>query len=141
MHEGRTREADLLMHVEVTQKVEYPAEDVWRLLVDTSTWADWGPSVKEVESSERRIREGTEGRVRVPGGVWVPFEITQLDEGDTEAFWKWDVGRIPATGHRVERLTGGSCRLTFEVPVYAAGYAPVCRRAIGKIEGILSEGR
>jgi hypothetical protein len=40
---------------------------------------------------------------------------------------------IPATGHRVEPVDGDRCRVVFEVPLPAAGYVPICRRALDRI--------
>jgi hypothetical protein len=123
--------------------------------------------VTAVDCPDRRIREGSTGRVRLPGGVRVPFEVTTLDERRRR--WTWSVARIPATGHRVDPVAGrrsrepdprrepdpasdpgasdddrgpgggasDRCRVVFEVPVLAGGYVPVCRRALGRIEDCL----
>lgn len=114
----------------VERTVEASVDTVWDLLIDTERWPEWGPSVRAVEAADRRIRRGTTGRVRTPVGVWVPFEITRFEEYR----WGWTVARIPATGHRVDPLGADSCRVAFELPVIAAGYAPVCERALGRID-------
>jgi hypothetical protein len=56
---------------------------------------------------------------------------------DTEAEkrWTWRVARVPATGHRVDPL-GDRCRVSFEVPLVAAGYVPVCRRALDNVASL-----
>lgn len=118
------------MKIGVERVVDARATDVWDLLVDTRRWTDWGTSVTDVKSSDRRVRRGTTGKIRTPVGVWLPFEVTEYEEG---RYWAWDVARVGATGHRVEPVAGGT-RVTFEVPVYAAAYAPVCRRALDRIE-------
>ncbi|WP_254837642.1 SRPBCC family protein [Natronomonas marina] len=109
-----------------------PADRVWELLVDTERWPEWGPTVAAVESPTRRIEAGTTGHVRIRGiGARVPFEIRCFD---AEAMrWRWDVAGVPATGHRVA-ASGDGCRVEFEIPFAAAGYAPVCRRACRKIK-------
>lgn len=112
----------------VSQHIDDPSEQVWDLLVDTEQWPDWGPSVCDVESSSRYISRGTTGRVQVPGGLWVPFEVTVSEN----MRWEWDVARIPATGHHV-RPRGEACTAGFEVPLYAAGYVPVCKRALSRL--------
>ncbi len=121
------------MKIGVEREMDARPEEVWNVLVDTRRWADWGPSVKEVESSDRYIRRGTTGKIRTPVGLWLPFEITEYEEG---SYWAWDVARIGATGHRVEAVVGGT-RVSFELPVYAVGYAPVCRRALERIEELV----
>ena len=120
----------------------------WHVLVDTERWPDWGPSVTDVRCADRRIRTGSTGEVQVAGGPWVGFEITTFDDGRATAEadsqtgpppvrrWTWSVARIPATGHRVEARPGG-CRVVFEVPLWAAGYVPVCRRALAEIGPLL----
>jgi hypothetical protein len=130
--------------LEVSRRVAAPREACWELLTDTERWPAWGPSVRAVESPSRVIEPGTRGRVRVPGGLWVPFRVT-----DCEAYrWSWRVGRpggeprLPATGHRVDpdpapgggEGRGRGCLVVFEVPPAAAPYALVCRRALRRIE-------
>ncbi|MFC6906384.1 SRPBCC family protein [Halalkalicoccus tibetensis] len=114
--------------IDVTRPIDAPAEDVWKLLVDTRYWPEWGPSITDVECRDREIRTGLTGRVRLVGGIRVPFEVTYRDAYR----WTWAVAGIPATGHRVEPLNG-SCRAVFEVPLLAAGYVPVCRLALSRI--------
>ena len=105
----------------------------WDLLVDTERWPEWGPSVEAVETSDRYVEAGTTGRIQTPVSVWVPFEITSC----VDYRWTWRVARIPATGHRVDG-DENSCRVVFEIPLLAAGYAPVCQRALDRIERTLT---
>jgi hypothetical protein len=74
----------------------------------------------------------------VPGGIWLPFAVATC----RDYRWTWRVARVPATGHFVEPAEGikkGTCRVGFELPLYAVGYAPVCRRALDRIAD-LAEG-
>jgi hypothetical protein len=112
----------------VSRHVDATREKAWELLTDTERWPAWGPTVADVECDSRFVRSGTRGRVKLPIGVWVPFEVTTC----ADFRWTWKVARIPATGHRVEETPGG-CRVCFEIPLVAAGYAPVCGRALGNI--------
>lgn len=111
----------------VSRTIDAPAETLWDLLTDTTRWPDWGPSVRAVDCDQQYITAGTTGRVQVVGGIWVPFEITSC----TERRWTWNVAKVPATGHRVEGER--PCTVVFEIPVLAAGYAPVCGRALQKL--------
>ena len=119
----------------VSRVVDAPAERVWTILTDTERWPEWGPSVTAVESTDRRIETGTTGRIRLPGGLWVPFEITVCDGRR----WDWRVVRIPATGHAVEPLDGGRCRVSFDLSPLAVGYVPVCQRALARIERLAEQ--
>lgn len=121
----------------VSRTVPAPAEVVWDLLVDTDRWPTWGPSVRAVESDHRYIQHGTTGRIETPLGLTLPFEITEYGE----FHWTWRVARIPATGHRVEALGPDRCRVSFDLPVVAVGYVPVCERALSRIESLAIEDR
>lgn len=117
--------------VVVARAVEAPASAAWDVLTDTRTWSAWGPSVSAVRGPDR-IGPGATGEVRIAGlGAWVPFEVTAYD--DEAMRWTWAVARVPATGHRVDALGDGRCRVAFEVPLLAAAYVPVCRRALSAI--------
>jgi hypothetical protein len=135
---GRSREGTRLAktpdgrRVEVSREIDAPAETVWSLFTDTDYWPDWGPTIGAVElddSDATRIVQGTTGRVRV-AGLWLPFSITTC----ADYRWTWSVARIPATGHRVEPLDDDRCRAVFELTPLAAGYAPVCRTALRRLD-------
>ena len=116
----------------VAREVRARRETVWDLLTDTERWPEWGPSVRAVDCEQRYIEAGTAGRIRIPGGLWLPFEV----ETCGEFRWTWRVARVPATGHFVESAVGADsrlCRAGFELPLYGVGYAPVCRRALGRV--------
>jgi uncharacterized protein YndB with AHSA1/START domain len=122
------------MTIDVTRTIDAPPDEVWRLLTDTTTWPKWGPSITEVESSSPWIELGTTGRVRTLLGLWVRFEVTELEASESEHTWRWRVAGIRATGHRVTRGADGRTRLTFELPTWAVPYAPVCLLACRRIE-------
>lgn len=126
--------------IEVDRRIDAAPASAWELLVTPDRWPEWGPSVRAVDCAVERISEGTTGRVRIPGGLWIPFEITTYREPtDSRAGrWGWRVAKIPATGHRVESV-GRGCRVVFEIPLAAAGYAVVCSRALDRIEELLAD--
>ncbi len=119
-------------HVMVDRFVPAAPEVVWDLLVDTTRWPEWGPSVTAVELDHdgSRIRATSTGRVRTAVGVWVPFRITDFDDARR---WSWVVAGIPATTHTVDPAPGG-CRVGFGVPLLAAPYTLVCRVALERID-------
>lgn len=118
----------------VSRCMDHPPGAVWRAFRDTGLWPEWGPSITAVDCEARYVEAGTTGRVRTVSGVWLPFEVTTCGDGR----WTWDVARVPATGHRVAAAPGGS-RAAFEVPVLAAPYASVCRRALRTLETVAGE--
>ncbi|MFC7020943.1 MULTISPECIES: SRPBCC family protein [Haloarcula] len=115
----------------VSHPVDASRDAVWTVLTDTALWPDWGPSLTDVEVDTRVIEDGTTGRVRTVGGLWLPFEVTACRAHR----WTWDVARIPATGHRADAGPLGS-RVVFEIPVLAAGYVPVCVRACRNVASL-----
>ncbi len=124
-------------HIEVGRELKASTLTVWALITDTYQWKDWGPSVVAVDCPERCIRKGLRGRIRTPLGLWVPFAISEVDP---PRFWSWRVFGIPATGHRLDPLGPGICRLTFEVPIFGGPYAAICAVALSRIAGIAEKG-
>jgi hypothetical protein len=120
----------------VSRVVDAPAAAAWAVLTEVSQWPAWGPTVAAVDCPVRRIEAGTTGRIRVAGvGLWAPFEVDAYVDTEAEKRWTWRVARVPATGHRVDPL-GDRCRVSFEVPLVAAGYVPVCRRALDNVASL-----
>ena len=88
-----------------------------------------------VEPPAGNVRNGTTGRVKTIVGLWLPFEITSVTEGES---WEWKVAGIPATGHKVEPIDTG-CRVTFTAPAWAPFYRPVLKRALERLREIALE--
>jgi hypothetical protein len=123
--------------LEVSSTLDVPAAFAWALLTDTHAWPKWGPSVRAVEAPTRFIAAGMRGRLQTAPGLWLPFEITDWEEGRA---WAWRVGGIPATGHRVTALTARSCRVEFTIPSWAPFYVPVCRLALSRLDTLARPG-
>jgi hypothetical protein len=121
-------------YVEMSRLVHASSKSVWELLTDTYRWVEWGPSILAVQCSHRFIERGSEGRVQTAVGIWLPFVITEFDSG---YYWSWHVLGVRATGHGVEPVGPGFCRLIFEVPYLAAPYALVCKIAMDRINKIV----
>ena len=122
--------------IEVSERIAVHAAVAWALLTDTHAWTRWGPSVRAVDAPQRFITAGTRGRVQTTPGLWLPFEITDWEEGRA---WSWRVGGIPATGHHVTPMTATTCRVAFTIPRWAPFYVPVCRLALRRIASLSVE--
>ena len=118
----------------VSRHINASPSEVWDIFVDTECWPEWGPSITAVEATERRIETGTAGRVRTVAGLWLPYTVTSV--GDHR--WTWQIGSIPATGHRVEAQAEG-CRASFEVPLWAPPYVLICALALRRIDRVAAQ--
>jgi len=122
--------------LEVACTLDVPPAVAWRLLTDTHAWPQWGPSVRSVNAPARFIGPGLRGRVQTSLGFWLPFEITDWEEGRA---WAWRVGGIAATGHTVTPAGPDACRVTFTIPAWAPFYVPVCRAALRKLNDLAGD--
>lgn len=129
----------------MTRTIEAPAAAAWELLVDVRRWPEWGPSLRSatLDGGESRIDLGSTGRLRPLVGPSLGFRIDALGgdlggPGGGVRSWSWRVAGVSATGHRVEDLGDGRCRVGFRVPLLAAPYALVCAEALRRIERILT---
>ena len=122
--------------LEVAATLDAPSAVAWAFLTDTHVWPKWGPSVRAVDAPQRFITAGTRGRVQTTPGLWLPFEITDWEEGRA---WSWRVGGITATGHHVTPMTATSCRVAFTIPRWAPFYVPVCRIALRRLASLSAE--
>ncbi len=82
--------------------------------------------MRAVFAAGGRIGPGSRGWILTAPGIALPFRVTAYEEGCS---WAWKVAGIPATGHRVIPRGSSACRVVFELPLFAAPYAAVCRRA------------
>jgi hypothetical protein len=122
-------------YIEISRVVGASPKRVWELITDTLSWEEWGPSIVAVRSSDRYIRRGSHGQIKTTLRIWVPFQVTELD---FDKHWSWRIFGISATGHRIERLDEGRCRLVFQLPIWAAPYLIVCKIAIDRIVQLLN---
>ncbi len=121
--------------VEVSRSIDAPAALLWELVTRTRDWAEWGPTVTAVEGPEK-IVAGAVGRLRTPVGLWLDFEITDVDEG---RFWAWRVANVSATTHRIEPDGEGRSTVTFSAPWWAAPYAGVLWLGLRKLDELARE--
>jgi hypothetical protein len=120
--------------ISVERRIRSSPDRAWDLITDTTRWPQWGPSVTNVFCPDRYIRRGTRGRIRLPIGLTVPFQVTEYSH---RAFWGWKVAGLPATGHRLLSLGDNACRIRFDMPVYWLPYIVVCKAALKRIAAIL----
>jgi len=111
------------------------ASDVWRIITDTSLWPEWGPSVLDVQCSDRFILSGSKGAVKTVMGLSLAFTITSLKK---EREWRWAVGGIDATGHRIIPINDDCCMLFFDMPIWTILYSIICLVALDRIRKLVN---
>jgi hypothetical protein len=131
---NRTRTSKLPT-ISVSRHYQASPQAAWQLLTDTTLWPLWGPTVRGVRCSERFIRQGSQGKVLTPIGLWVPFLVTEYDDF---RFWGWKVAGIRATGHRLIAYDDNFCRVVFELPLWFLPYTIVCSRAATNMAELLN---
>jgi Polyketide cyclase / dehydrase and lipid transport len=115
--------------------VDAPADDVWRLLVDTRRWPDWGPTVTaaRVDGPGSLLTQGASGAVRTPLGLWLPFVVDTWGDGPAERCWSWRVVGVAATCHRVTALGRARSRVAMGVPGWAPAYLAVVELGLRRV--------
>lgn len=115
----------------LSQAMEGSIDRLWNLLADVQNWIDWGPLLTGVDYDEATIRENTRGTVTLLKCIPVPFRIIRVED----FFWTWSVFGLtpPADGHRITKTDDGTAIVSFELPLWAAWYLPVCAMALNKI--------
>ena len=121
-------------NIEISRNIHTSIGELWDLITDTERWVAWGPSIRDVESSDQFIRKGSLGRIKIIIGLWINFRVTDFEAG---RYWSWSIAGINATGHRIDVLNSNECRLVFEVPWFAAPYIIICHLALNRIASIL----
>lgn len=116
----------------VSRLIDAPPRRVWRCLIDTDRWTEWGPSVTGVRCPDRFVRRGSRGQVRIPIGLWLPFVVTECDH----LRWTWRIAGVTATGHAVSAVDGRA-RVSFELPPLAAPYAVICWLALRRLARVV----
>ncbi|WP_136806558.1 SRPBCC family protein [Desulfosediminicola flagellatus] len=117
----------------VCKTINRPPEIVWNIITDTHHWPKWGPSVVDVDCTDRHIRSASHGRVKTAFRIWLPFTITTFIDMKS---WSWHIGPFKATGHRISRIDEHSCTLCFDMAWWAVAYIPICWIALRKIDAL-----
>ena len=104
-----------------SRETKAPAEKVWRIWSDTSTWPSWNPDVQEVHL-DRPLGSGARGTMRTRSGGTHNIAIREVDPG--RSFVLQSDG-VPAT------------RLLFKCEVAAGSGGTTISQAV-TLEGPLS---
>ena len=114
----------------VSRHINAPADAVWKVLIDTEAWPQWGPTVTGGEVDGDALTLGATGRVITPVGIPRPFTITDFEPGHRP---RPPAAGVPATSHAVEP-DGAGCRASMSAPWWAPAYLPVLAVALARID-------
>ena len=120
-----------MRHIRTSIEIDVATGAVWKLISHFNHWPSWGPTVVDVESDADAVAVGVTGRVKTIAGPWLPFEITEVDQGRS---WTWKVAGIPATGHRVSAQGEARTLVEFTAPIAVAPYALVLRAGLRRLK-------
>ena len=113
-------------------------ELAWRRYASLAEWPTWSPQIREVRADGEHLAMGLHGRVRLVGGLTVPFVVTSCrPEAMT---WSWTVRLGPVSlqlDHAVEpHAKGARTTLAVRGPVLVvAAYAPLAQLALHRLVG------
>jgi uncharacterized protein YndB with AHSA1/START domain len=119
------------MKHEVTTTIDAPAEQVWRAVQDVEKWADWTPTVNEIQvHGGGEIKEGSVATVRQPKQPVREWTVTELVDGRSFTWTSKSPGLRFAADHIVTTSDG---KTTVELTFSLAGpLAPVAGLMAGK---------
>lgn len=112
-------------------EIAAPVNTVWPLLAEFRWWPSWGPTVRAVSAEATSVAPGARGRIQTPIGIWVPFEITNVEP---ERSWNWTVAGIRATGHHVTAVGSNRTRVDFTVSGWFAPYAVILHAGLRRLK-------
>src|SRR4051794_27731736 len=111
---------------------------VWRRFTSPSQWPSWAPQIRDVTSTDSRLRLGGTGRVLGPGPLALDYEVIEVDDGLRVWSWEVAIGRARIRmRHYVLPTTDGGSRAVMQVhgpaAVPAQAYRPVARAALRRL--------
>jgi hypothetical protein len=105
---------------EISVRGPRPPDEVWDRYVRPARWMEWSPQIRNVQYGPDRLVPGTDGVVRGPLRLPLPFQVLAVDDTDpARRAWRWRASALgvhvelehvvepapPGTGGSVTRLT------------------------------------
>lgn len=134
MDDGRS--ATVVLMLEISATGDRKLDDVWDRYTRPALWSTWAPQIQGVRCADDVIVAGSQGVVRGPLVVRVPFVIESVDHAGH--CWTWRVGVGPVglrMDHGVEQ-TGDGVRAWARLHLPAAvalPYSPIARMALRRL--------
>ena len=120
-----------------TQTIDAPAEVVWELATDVTTWPEYMPTVQSVERLEAGpLRLGARAMIKQPGQRPALWTVSEFTPGSTFSWVSQRRGMAMTGSHRVEPDDAGTrSTLTLTMtgplsPVLGPLLGPLMRRVL-----------
>jgi uncharacterized membrane protein len=109
------------MRFEDSVTIDAPAEVVWGLTVDVTSWPTITPTMTRIDRlDEGPIHVGSSARVKQPRQTAAVWTVTRLDEGREFTWQTRRMGMTMTGSHRIEP-DGDHCRNTLTLDVDGPG--------------------
>lgn len=109
------------MRWEDTVTIDAPAEVVWDLTLDVTSWPRITPTMTSVERLDAGpIHVGSSARVKQPRQTAAVWTVTRLEQGH-EFTWQTRRMGLTMTGSHVVEPVGDHCRNTLSIDVEGPG--------------------
>jgi len=106
------------MRYEIAVDIEAPAHEVWAVLHDVGHWADWSPTVDEVQLlDDGPFGVGSRARLTQPKMQPMVWQVTEEQDGRSFVWRAKSRGLTMIAGHYVEGNGAGPShvRLTIDI--------------------------
>ena len=101
--------------------IEAPAEVVWDLTLDVTSWPQITPTMTSVERLDAGpIHVGSSARVKQPRQTAAVWTVTRLEQG-REFTWRTRRMGMTMTGSHIVEPVGDHCRNTLSIDVEGRG--------------------
>jgi hypothetical protein len=104
------------MHHEISLDVQAPADVLWRVLTDVTSWPDWSPTIDELVLLDGRLGLGSRVRIAQPKLRTVVYQVDGWRDGTLFSWTATTSGVRIRASHQVHPSTTGSrLRLTLDM--------------------------
>ena len=109
------------MRWEDTVTIDAPAEVVWGLTLDVTSWPTIMPTMTRIDRlDDGPIHVGSSAKVKQPRQTAAVWTVTRLDEGREFTWQTHRMGMTMTGSHRIE-ADGDHCRNTLSIDVEGPG--------------------
>jgi uncharacterized membrane protein len=119
------------MHITVTSPIDAAPEQIWSVISDVTSWAEWTASITSIERlDDGPLSVGSRVKIRQPGFPAVEWTVTELVEGASFTWQARSPGLLSTGTHTVR---SGIATPEVELSISQTGaLAPLMRLLFGR---------